>query len=110
MHFSALLPFTFLLAFVVASPLEQNQGLEFTPDTDAELARYLEVAKQRGIDPYGPYPKDYIKHNGNSIDFKEDSDFAVWLNAQGARTDNHKRDSNLDITYVPLGPAGILED
>jgi hypothetical protein len=98
MNFSALLLHT-PPHIRLATPSANSNGLQFIPNAEAELAKIFKYASKWGIDPDEPHPNDYVKDNGNSVDFKEDCGFAVWLDAQRARTDYHETwDWNLDIT------------
>ncbi|KAF8539087.1 hypothetical protein BDD12DRAFT_805633 [Trichophaea hybrida] len=56
---------------------------------------------ERGIDPHGPHPTDFDHDNGESVTFKEDSDFAVWVAAQsGLKKRNAQKDgTNIDVYF-----------
>ncbi|KAF8248802.1 hypothetical protein K440DRAFT_238475 [Wilcoxina mikolae CBS 423.85] len=65
-------------------------------------SRAYKRALERGIDPHGPHPTDFDHDNGESVTFKEDSDFAVWAAAQsGLKKRNAQKDgTNIDVVYV----------
>ncbi|KAF8245500.1 hypothetical protein K440DRAFT_646204 [Wilcoxina mikolae CBS 423.85] len=74
-------------------------------------------ALELGIDPAGQHPSDYIEDNGKVITFKAGSKFALWVAAQGARTDKaalEKRDSEMVITSrkrsIPISNGYICGD
>ncbi|KAF8247160.1 hypothetical protein K440DRAFT_629944 [Wilcoxina mikolae CBS 423.85] len=62
----------------------------------------FQKCKELGIDPYGKAPKDFDWDDGKAISFKAESDYALWIAAQNARTDhgNTKRGVNSNIDVV----------
>ncbi|KAF8545099.1 hypothetical protein BDD12DRAFT_906003 [Trichophaea hybrida] len=74
----------FSLAFMASAALAATFRSEF-----AEQA--YKKALEKGIDPHGDHPKDFLSDDGKVRKFHGESNYALWVAAQDARTDLEKR-------------------
>ncbi|KAF8250896.1 hypothetical protein K440DRAFT_111052 [Wilcoxina mikolae CBS 423.85] len=73
------------LVAAIPSGLSDGQSLQERTPT-ADIDDYAEVAYkkllERGVDPNGPIPRDYIVKTPEFIKYKRDSLAALWVDAQ----------------------------